>query len=122
MELKRDVIKYIRDRAKSGYSKDTECYVCGTTKDLQFHHYNTLTLLLEKWLDKHKEYPEHNVLDWRDQFIAEHQVELYDETVTLCSFDHNEKLHGIYGKKPSLHTAKKQARWCQKQREKRLNA
>ena len=28
-KLKRDPIKYIRDRAKSKYEKGTECHICG---------------------------------------------------------------------------------------------
>ena len=28
-ELKRDIVKYIRDRAKNKYEKGSECYICG---------------------------------------------------------------------------------------------
>jgi hypothetical protein len=54
-KLKRDPIKYIRDRAKSKYKKDSECYICGAKTELDFHHYNTLTQLLRSWLEKKQE-------------------------------------------------------------------
>ena len=29
MTLKRDLVKYVRDKAKSKYNKGTECFICG---------------------------------------------------------------------------------------------
>jgi hypothetical protein len=55
------------------------------------------------------------VIDWRDEFIATHLVELYDEAVTLCH-EHHLLLHSIYGRDPSLATASKQKRWVEIQR------
>ena len=52
MTLKRDLVKYVRDKAKSQYKKDTECYICGSQENLDFHHYNGLTELLDIWLRK----------------------------------------------------------------------
>ena len=37
-ELKRDPVKYIRDKAKSRYEKASECYICGADTELDFHH------------------------------------------------------------------------------------
>ncbi len=116
IELKRDLVKYIRDRAKSGYKKGTECYICGEETNLDFHHFYSLSPLLYKWVKKHKKIPE-EVLEFRDEFIQEHTAELYDHTVTLCH-EHHLKLHSIYGKDPSLATAKKQENWVEIQRSK----
>ena len=116
MELKRDLVKYIRDKAKARYEKGTECHICGTKENLDFHHYNSLSPLLHKWVKENKLKAE-DVLEFRDRFIEEHMVELYDETVTICH-EHHLKLHSIYGKNPSLATAKKQARWVGIQRDK----
>jgi hypothetical protein len=113
-ELKRYPIKYIRDRAKSKYNKGTECQICSSDEKLDFHHYTTLSDLLARWLNKTRLSTE-DVLDWRDRFIEEHNKELFDETVTLCHV-HHLALHAIYGKNPNLGTAKKQARWVEKQR------
>ena len=119
MTLKRDLVKYVRDKAKSKYKKGTNCYICGATENLDFHHFNGLTELLESWLRKKKIQvtEEKDILILRKQFIAEHRAELYDEAVTLCH-EHHLRLHSIYGKRPKLITAKKQLRWVGIQRDK----
>ena len=53
----------------------------------------------------------------REQFITEHNKEIYESAVTLCH-SHHMKLHSIYGKRPRVVTAKKQERWVGIQREK----
>jgi hypothetical protein len=120
--LKRDPVKYIRDKAKSGYEKGTECRICGAKVRLDFHHFKTLALLVSVWLrEKNKLLPEHYTADrvtlWRDEFIHDHWAELYEEAETLCH-DHHLKLHSVYGRNPPLHTAEKQKRWVEIQREK----
>ncbi len=122
MELKRDRIKYIRDRAKSKYNKGSECRICGDTKQLDFHHFYSLSPLLAKWLkEKEKVRPEHYtneyIVIWRDEFIEDMSKELYEDTVTLCH-SHHLLLHSLYGRNPSLGTAKKQMNWVEIQREK----
>lgn len=114
--MKRLPVKYIRDRCKSAYEKDSSCAICGTSELLELHHYNSLTALFEKWCKK-KGYSEDNVLEFRDEFINEHHSEIYLEVVTLCKEDHA-LLHKLYGLKPALGTAKKQAAWVEKRREK----
>jgi len=116
MDLKRDLVKYIRDKAKSKYEKGTECYICGTDLDLDFHHFYSLSPLLHKWVKQKKVLPE-DVLEFRDSFIEEHWAELYEHTVTICH-EHHLQLHSIYGKDPSLGTVSKQKRWVDIQREK----
>mgnify|MGYP001165485546 FL=1 len=116
MELKRDLVKYIRDKAKSKYQKGCECEICGATENLDFHHFYSLSPLLAKWVKLHKLDPA-LVLEWRDDFISKHSAELYEHTATLCH-SHHLQLHSIYGKDPSLATAKKQKRWVGIQREK----
>ena len=119
MTLKRDLVKYVRDKAKSKYKKATDCYICGATENLDFHHFNGLTELLESWLKKKQIQvtEEEDILNLREQFIAEHRTALYDEAVTLCH-EHHLRLHSIYGKRPKLVTAKKQIRWVGIQRDK----
>jgi hypothetical protein len=127
--LKRFPIKYIRDKIKSQYPKGTECFICGSLENLEFHHFHTLSLLLVKWLKANGlavdtvEQIEHV----RDIFIEEHKDILVspEETCTLCKFHHTgigegtgKGLHKIYGKAPALITAPKQKRWVRKQRDK----
>lgn len=120
--LKRLEVKYLRDRAKSRYEKGSKCEICGTTEELQFHHLHTLDLLWEKWKREKgiKIADVDDILAVRDDFIAEHEYELYTATATLCKECHNFKLHKLYGKTPALSTAPKQRRWIDKQREKHL--
>jgi 5-methylcytosine-specific restriction endonuclease McrA len=118
-DLKRLAVKYCRDKAKSKYIKETKCYICGSTEDLEFHHFFSLTCLLEAWLKRNK--LTMNTADeamlYREQFIAEHEKEIYEDTVTLCK-KHHELLHKVYTIKPALSTAEKQKRWVERQREK----
>lgn len=118
MEKKRLPVKWIRDQAKSKYPKDTKCYVCGSTTNLDFHHFYSLTPLFNKWCKKNKIVirTDEDVLEIRDRFIQEHHKELFEEAVTICNSLH-QKLHSIYGKNPSLGTAKKQKRWIEKQKD-----
>lgn len=117
--LKRDPIKFVRDKAKGRYQKGTECFICGQTEKLDFHHFYTLTPLFNKWLKANKITinTDEDVLEVRDRFIEEHMDELYVHTVTLCH-DHHLKLHSLYGKDPPLGTAPKQKNWVSIQREK----
>lgn len=115
-QLKRDVVKYVRDRAKSKYQKGTECRICGSNEQLDFHHYYSLSPLLSRWMKLNRLLPE-DILEFRDRFINEHRAELYEHTVTLCHSDHL-RLHKVYGKNPALGTAKKQMRWVEIQRDK----
>jgi hypothetical protein len=117
--FKRDPVKFVRDKAKGRYEKGSECFICGATEKLDFHHFYTLTPLFNKWLrDNHiKINTDEDVIEVRDRFIQEHMDELYVHTVTLCH-DHHLKLHSLYGKDPPLSTAAKQERWVNIQREK----
>lgn len=118
-DLIRIPIKHIRDKAKARYKKDSKCAICGITEDLDFHHYNTLTPLFERWCRVNKIVikSDEDVLDIRERFIFEHEKELYEDTVTLCH-QHHMALHAVYGKNPSLGTASKQPQWVEKQKEK----
>lgn len=116
-KLKRDEIKYIRDGIKAKYPKGDSCEACGDTDNLQYHHYTSLTPLWEKWKKKKGitiEDSDHIMLV-REEFYDDHYYEVVDYGATLCATCHNEKLHKVYGKVPSLGTAKKQERWVGKQ-------
>ena len=117
MNLKRDLIKYVRDKAKSGYKKETQCYICGETEKLEFHHFYGMTELLETWLKARKITinSAEEIMEVRETFIERHPKEIYNEAATLCK-SHHMRLHSIYGKRPKLVTAQKQKRWVNKQR------
>ena len=119
MNLKRDLVKYVRDKAKSGYDKDTQCYICGDTENLEFHHFYGMTELLHTWLKSNKITitSADEIMNIREEFIEQFNNEIYNEAATLCKA-HHQRLHSIYGKRPKLVTALKQKRWVGKQREK----
>lgn len=117
--MNRIPVKWVRDRAKAAYDKKDHCYICGTDKDLELHHLSSITLLLNAWATR-KGYAidtDDGILAVRDEFIAEHYTEIYDDVYTLCN-KHHVNLHGIYGKAPALHTASKQRSWIEKQKDK----
>jgi len=112
-------IKWVRDRSKAAYVKKETCYVCGTNEDLELHHLHSLTRLLEDWSTK-KKYDistDEGILAVRDEFIEEHNHEIYDLVYTLCN-THHVKLHGVFGKSPLHSSVLKQERWIQIQKAK----
>jgi len=117
--LPRYFIKIVRDGAKNSYNRSESCEICGTTQEVQFHHFNTLSVLINEWVEKRGLVftSLDDAIEWRQKFIDEHKVELYEEAATLCK-EHHQRLHAVYGRNPSLGTAKKQARWVQRMKEK----
>lgn len=115
--LKRLPIKYVRDRAKSRYVKDSCCYICGSDGLLDFHHLYTVDVLFENWCkaNKLKIQSADDIIGVRDDFISQHEYEMFDYAKTLCR-DCHKRLHSIYGQRPALSTAPKQERWIEKQR------
>jgi hypothetical protein len=116
---KRIPIKWVRDRAKSAYEKKDHCYVCNTDQDLELHHTHSLTLLLERWIEKTgRDFStDEAVLENRDEFIDNHHDEIYRDVYTLC-LKHHQALHGVYGKAPPLSSAQKQGHWLETQKAK----
>lgn len=121
--LIRDEVKICRDGIKANYVKDTECYICASQDNLQLHHFASFSILWENWKVANNVHISSfdDVKNIRDSFYKDHWHELVEDCVTLCKVCHNDRLHKIYGKAPSLYTAKKQSRWVTIQRNKRLD-
>ena len=118
---KRYAIKWVRDLAKKAYEKDTKCFICGTSTDLELHHTNSLNTLLEDWA-KEKNYDistDEGICEVRQEFIDTFHKEIYDEVFTLCN-SHHVALHSIYGKSPPRNSSQKQIRWLNIRRDKFL--
>jgi len=109
-------VKWVRDKAKAAYDKKDICYICGTPNDLELHHTHSITTLLVNWADKNSYdiSTDEGILAVRDEFIEQHHKEIYNDVFTLCN-KHHVMLHGVYGKKPALHSADKQVRWIERQ-------
>ena len=118
---KRIAVKWVRDRAKSAYTKQSHCYICNATDDLELHHLHSVTVLLEGWAAQHGYdiSTDSGICAVRDEFIETHHTELYDLVYTLCN-PHHVALHGVYGKSPAPNTVPKQKRWIELQRDKHL--
>lgn len=112
-------IKWVRDRAKAAYEKEETCYICGTAEDLELHHLHSLTRLLEDWatLKKYDISTDEGILAVRDEFIEEHNHEIYDLVYTICN-RHHVSLHGVFGKSPLNSSVSKQERWIEIQKAK----
>ena len=112
-------VKWVRDRAKAAYNKEETCCICGTSADLELHHTHSITILLTEWASR-KKYDittDDGILAVRDEFISEHNKELYEDVFTLCN-KHHIALHGVYGKAPPNSSAPRQGLWIEKQRAK----
>lgn len=112
-------VKWVRDRAKAAYDKKDSCYICGTSQDLELHHFNSITLLLENWAAR-KRYDistDDGILAVRDEFIQEHKIELYEQVRTFCN-KHHVALHQVFGKAPPLNSIQRQERWVEIQKDK----
>lgn len=112
-------VKWVRDKAKAAYDKKDSCYICDTKEDLELHHLASITLLLNKWAsdNNYDISTDEGILAVRDEFIATHRTEIYDDVFTLCN-KHHVALHGVYGKAPTLPTVNKQRFWIEKQKAK----
>jgi len=116
---KRIPVKWIRDKAKSAYEKQSQCYICNGTTELELHHLHSITHLLEVWA-KSNNYDistDSGILAVREEFISSHHREIYDLVYTLCN-RHHVQLHGIYGKSPLPSSVAKQQHWIEVQRQK----
>jgi len=115
----RIAVKWVRDKAKAAYQKDTSCHVCGSEEDLELHHLHSITILLETWAER-KGYDittDDGILAVRDEFIEQHHTEIYDMVYTLCN-KHHLALHSVYGKAPLPSSVDKQKRWLDIQKAK----
>jgi hypothetical protein len=112
-------VKWVRDRAKAAYDKQDCCFICNATTDLELHHFNSITLLLDAWATakKYDISTDQGILDVRDEFIAEHHDELYKQVRTLCN-KHHVSLHQIFGKAPPMNSTARQERWVDIQKAK----
>lgn len=111
--------KYIRDGIKARYPDKLACQICGTTDELENHHYHTVTLLWNQFKKNNGiviKDADH-IMSVRHSFYEQYERQLIspEEVVCLCN-THHLKLHSIYGKDPSLATSEKQKRWVGIQR------
>lgn len=118
----RAFVKCVRDGIKSQYGKTDRCAICDSQEDLEFHHYNSVTLVVDNFISiNNLEVPtdKDQMVQLRERLYEERRYELVEDAVTLCHEDHM-KLHKLYGDVPPLNTVEKQKLWVTKMRDKRL--
>jgi len=114
----RIAVKWVRDKAKAAYTKQSSCYICGATNDLELHHLHSITNLLYSSDSMGYDIStDQGILAVRDEFIQEHYHELYELVYTLCN-RHHVMLHSVYGKIPTVSSVPKQRTWIETQRSK----
>lgn len=112
-DTKRCIIKYVRDFIKKDYTKNTECYICGSSEKLEFHHIYSISELFNLWC-QNKE------IDLEDISVADitkirvpfykDNIEFLSKAVTLCK-KHHLFLHNLYGQRYSNYIAIKVEKW-----------
>jgi 5-methylcytosine-specific restriction endonuclease McrA len=120
-DLKREVIKMVRDFIKKDYKIRDCCYICGSTTQLDLHHIFSLSELFNTWVDKNKiklNNTEEQIKELRVTFATECADRLSNDNLyTLCKI-HHLHLHNIYGQRYSNHMAIKVRNWIELQRTK----
>lgn len=94
-------IKHVRNKIKSQYTTEDECYICGAKDQLEFHHLKCLSVESQKLLRTRGKikYPNEGDSDFDELvwFIAKHDEIINPEFFfTLCKTCHKE-LHSRYG-------------------------
>ena len=120
-ELKREIVKYVRDYIKKDYKLRDCCYICGELQSLELHHLYSVSELFNLWCTQHRikaVTTEQQIKELRVQFASDYGDKLSHENLyTLCS-NHHKRLHNIYGQTYSNSLAPKIKNWLETQRAK----
>lgn len=111
------IARKVREKIKKKYldkKENKECYIRGTTEDLEVHHLIPIASVVNEWA-KQKGLPDNELLS----IIEEELPELFDENnlVILCREEHK-LLHDIFGRTYPKDKVPKVREWIEKRREK----
>jgi 5-methylcytosine-specific restriction endonuclease McrA len=120
-ELKRELVKYVRDFIKKDYKLRDCCYICGSTTKLELHHLYSVSELFNKWCVANNIKSittEEQILSLRARFAEDCADSLNNSNLfTLCS-DHHKRLHNLYGQTYPNFMAAKIKTWLDIQKDK----
>lgn len=123
-ELKRELVKYIRDYIKKDYKLRDCCYICGETNKLELHHLYSVSELFNLWCTKNKIRnidTEDQIKQLRVVFSQDCAEQLSNDNLfTLCDV-HHKRLHNLYGQTYSNHIVPKIKNWIELQKAKNGN-
>lgn len=116
-KLKRDPVKYIRDKMKRKYKSKEPCFICGSETDVELHHLYSVAELWNNWVRKNKITItcDEDVLALRETFEQEHEEQLSNDNLYSLCKTHHLKLHSIYGQSYSNFMAKRVKAWLERQ-------
>lgn len=120
-ELKRELVKYIRDFIKKDYKIRDCCYICNSTEKLELHHLYSVSELFNKWCLQNNVKnitTENQIRELRVRFYEDCLPELNNNNLfTLCS-EHHKRLHNLYGQTYPNYMAPKIKNWLEIQKDK----
>jgi 5-methylcytosine-specific restriction endonuclease McrA len=118
-DLKRELVKYIRDYIKKDYKLRDCCYVCSITSNLELHHLYSVSELFSLWCTKNgirDISTETEIKTHRVQFAIDYAEQLsHDNLFTLCG-KHHKQLHNLYGQTYSNNMVPKIKNWIELQK------
>jgi len=118
-ELKREVIKMVRDYIKKDYKQRDKCFICGRTDTLELHHLYSLSELFNQWCVKNSIRnisTVEQITQLRVTFAEDCKEHLaHEHLYTLCS-EHHKRLHNIYGQTYVNSMAPKIKNWIELQK------
>lgn len=122
-DLRRELVKYIRDYIKKDYKLRDCCYICSSTDALELHHLYSVSELFNQWCVKKgvkNITTEAEIKQLRVVFAEDCADALANSNLfTLCS-NHHKRLHNIYGQTYSNSMAPKIKNWLEVQRTKHV--
>ena len=120
-ELKREVIKMVRDFIKKDYKPKECCYICGSLDSIELHHLYGVSELFNTWVEKNKirlDNTVEQIKELRVTFAQDNAEALgNDNLYNLCK-KHHTNLHSIYGQRYSNSMGLKVKNWIEIQRSK----
>jgi hypothetical protein len=116
--MKREPVKWLRDKMKSSYKQKEPCYICGQTELIELHHLYSVSELWNTWISKNAitiESDEHVVLH-REQFFEDNKDKLTNDVLYSLCKKHHLRLHYLFGQTYSNFTAERVRSWLEKQK------
>jgi len=113
--------KFVRAKAKTQYHKykKDECWVCGSSENLELHHVYPLSDIIHDWLREHNIKNPSNDVELREELLNDVADKVYNPTnlITLCK-THHRNVHTLFGQTYGGKMAEKVNKYLTKQKEK----
>lgn len=118
-ELKREVVKMVRDYIKKDYKSRDCCYICSSKDNIELHHLYGVSELFNTWIDKNKiklDNTVEQIVALRVSFAQDNSAALSNQNLYSLCKKHHVLLHSIYGQRYSNNMAPKVKNWLEIQK------